>query len=322
MILSFLFFLAIDHSIGAKINFAYDDNIFEYSKKYLNEFINNINPERFPFETYDDIYTHYEFQLLMRKKFIGQYTTTFNFIFNGYNYLINQQKDYFFITTGARQSFGKWATKIEYLYLPHYLIRYYQNPDSAQYTGCEFSENLFSIKTDFRLTQKGEFGLLLRYEIDDYIENFNIYDAKALRSGLHIDFAISRRFETKIAYEFKSSRARGPIPDVSYEQHLINLKNYINIGFPRLSELTLAYQFKYRIYTTEVSPIIDSPHSGRNDITQRFNLRLAFPVLPALYVNSEYIYELRQAHSDVYPEIGDYKNYNKWTFKGGLEFEY
>ncbi len=322
MILTFLFFLTIDHSISAKIDFAYDDNIFEYSKKYLNEFMNSIHPERFPFETYDDFYTNYEFQLLLRNKFIAQYTTTFNLIFDGYNYLINQQKDYFFITAGARQPFGKCATRIEYLYLPRYLIRYYQNPDSTQYTECEFSENLFSIKTDFRLKQKGELRLLFGYEIDDYIEIFNVYDAKALRSGLHIDFAISRSFDTKIAYEFKSSRAKGPVPDVSYKQHLINLKNSINIGFPRLSELTLSYQFKYRIYTTEVSPIIDSPHSGRNDITQRFNVKLAFPVLPALYVNWEYIYELRRSHSDVYPEIGDYKNYNKWTFKGGLEFEY
>lgn len=322
MILSLIFFLVIDHSIGAKIKFAYDDNIFKYSKKYLNEFISNIHPERFPFDTYDDFYTNYEFKLLMRNKFVGKYTTTFNFIFNGYNYLINRQKDYFFVITGIRQSLGRWAIKIEYLYLPSYLIRYYQIPNGTQYIGCEFSEKLLFVKTAFRIKPDKELGISLGYEIDDYIENFNSYDAKAIRSNLYMDFVISRMVGSKIAYEFKSSQAKGPIPDISYDQHLINLKNTFNIGFPRLSELIFAYQMKYRIYTTEVSPIIDTPHSGRNDITQRFSLEIKFPVLPSLYVNWEYCYEFRRAHSNLYPEIGDYKDYNKWVAKGGLNFEY
>lgn len=317
-----LMFFSFDYSITSKIDFVYSDNIFEYSNKHLDEFINRIHPERFPFESYDDFYSNYELQLLIRNKFFTQRITTFNFDFVGYNYLVNPQKDYIIFKAGIRQSFGKWATKLAYLYLPSYLIRYYQDPEGTQYIGCEFSEKLLSLKTSLKLEQNKAIEFLLCYEIDDYIESFNIYDAKALRFGPHIYFAISRRIDAKFDYELKSSRAKGPIPDVSYVQHRFGLKNHFHIGFPRLAELIFCYQMKYRIYTTEVSPIIDTPHSGRNDITQIFDINLRFPVFSALYFETGYSYKFRRSHSNIYPDIGWYKNYNAWKINGGIEFEY
>ncbi|MGQ9701231.1 MAG: hypothetical protein ACUVQT_02095 [bacterium] len=322
MMLLILISFSFDYSIISKINFAYSDNIFEYSNKYLDEFINRIRPERFPFESYDDLYSNYELQLLFRNKFFNQRTTTFNFDFVGYNYLINQQKDYIILKAGIRQSFGKWAMKLEYLHLPSYLIRYYPDPEGNQYIGCEFSEKLLSSKTSLKLGQNKEIAFLLGYEIDDYIESFNIYDAKALRFNPHIYFAVSKKIDAKIDYEFKSSIAKGPLPDVSYVQHRFGLKNHFHIGFPRLSKLICCYQVKYRIYTTEVSPIIDTPHSGRNDITQIFDFNLQFPVFNTLYFEAGYSYKFRRSHSDIYPDIGWYKNYNIWEINGGIEFEY
>lgn len=260
--------------------------------------------------------------MLIRNRLSGRYITTFNLNFTGYNYLVNQQKDYFLITTGVRQSFGKLATKFEYLLLPNYLIRYYQDPSGSQYIGCEYTEQLLSLKISLNLRANTETGILLGYEIDDHIENFDIYDAKALRFSPYIDFATLKRIESRLTYEFKSSSAKGPIPDVSYAQHRIVLTNYLSIGFPRLSKLIFSYQLKYRIYTTEVSPIIDTPHSGREDLTQIFEFNFKLPLFSALYFNSGYSYEFRRSHSEVYPDIGIYKDYNKWMINGGFEFEY
>ena len=321
MIIVLFLFTAFDYSISTYLNFTYDDNIFEYSPKYLEEFINKINPERFPFETYDDLYTNYDFRILIRNKFIGQHTTTFNLNVTGYNYLINQQKDYLIISTGIRQSFGKLATKFEYLLIPDYLIRYYRDPQGTEYIGCTFAEHLFTLKTNLRLNPL-EFSAVMGFEIDDYIKNFDIYDSKAIRIGPCIDLSLLRVIKVGINYELKSSRAKGPIPDISYLQHKIRISTNLKTGVPRFSEMTLAYQLKYRIFTTEVSPILDTPHSGREDITHKFTTTYKFPIFTNLFISFNYGYEFRISSSEVYPDIGDYKNYNKWMAGCGLEFKY
>ncbi|MGB9720978.1 MAG: hypothetical protein ACPL28_05810 [bacterium] len=313
-------FTTFDYSINANLHFVYDDNIFEYSKKYLEEFINRINPERFPFETYDDLYTNYRFVMLIRNKFIGQHTTTFNLNFTGYNYFTNQQKDYFIISTGIRQSLGKLSTKFEYLIMPDYLIRYYRDPLGTKYIGCEFTEHLFTLKTNLQLNQL-DFGAVFGFEIDDYIENFDIYDSKAIRLGPFFDLS-SRLIDFRFNYEFKSSDAKGPIPDISYAQHRFGLSPTLKMALPKFSKLKFEYQLKYRTFTTEVSPILDTPHSGRVDIAHEFRGDYEFPVFTNLYISFDYAYEFRKSYSDVYTDIGEYKNYNKWMAGFGLEFLY
>lgn len=315
-------FLTFDYSLNSGIEFIYDDNIFAYSQRYLDEFIHGLYPERFPFETYDDLCMGSYLQLLLKKKSFFGHKATINFNFKGYNYLVNNQKDYIIISTGIRQSFGNWSLRFKYLILPGYLIRYYKDPQGTEYLGCKFSEHLFSFIIDIMPKRKLSFSLNSNYEIDDYITNFDVYDSKAIRAGFVFEISSLRILKYTLCYEFKSSKAKGPIPDISFIQHELEFGLTLTPGFPKFSEIGVEYLLRNRFYTTEVSPLIDSPHSGRHDITQRFNLYLKFPIFPSLYVNWEYIYEFRRAHSDVYPQIGDYKDYNKWMAKGGLKFEY
>jgi hypothetical protein len=240
---------------------------------------------------------------------------------SGYNYLTNQQKGYLILSTGIRQSFGKLAMKFEYLVIPDYLIRYYRDPLGTEYIGCKFAEHLFTLKTNLKLNPL-EFGAVLGLEIDDYIKNFDVYDSKAIRLGPNIVLSLLRTVQFGIGYELKSSRAKGPTPDISYLQHKIRINTNLKTGFPKFSEMVLAYQLKYRIFTTEVSPILDSPHSGREDITHNFTTTYEFPIFTNLFIYFDYGYEFRYSSSEVYPDIGDYKNYNKWIAGCGLEFKY
>uniref|UniRef100_A0A7C4XLH9 Uncharacterized protein n=1 Tax=candidate division WOR-3 bacterium TaxID=2052148 RepID=A0A7C4XLH9_UNCW3 len=322
--MNILFFLiaTFDYSLKSRIGFFYDDNIYAYSKKYLNEFSHQIHPERFPFETYDDLYTNYDLQVLIRNKFLGQWTTTWNFDFTGYNYLVNQQKDFFLIGAGIRQVLARMAIKLEFLFIPNYLIRYYKDPKDSKYIGCAFSEKLFSLKSGVKISRAIETNFKIAYEIDDYIENFDVYDSKAIRFGPDIKFSLSRAIELGIDYEFKSSKAKGPTPDISYLQHKIGINTGLKTGIPEFAELILDYQMKYRIFTTEVSPILDTPHSGREDLTQQFKSIYKFPIFTSLYLSLNYTLEFRNSSSEVYPNIGDYKNYNKWMVGVGLEFQY
>jgi hypothetical protein len=320
-LLLFLIF-SFDYSFKSRLNLGYDDNIYAYSKKYLDEFIHQIHPERFPFDTYDDLYTNYYIELLIRGGLFSRNTTTFNIDFTGYNYLINKQKDYSILSLGIRQAFGKFSTKFEYLFMPGYLIRYYNDPKNSEYIGCKFSENLFTLKISLKKSEAYETHLKIGYEIDDYIENFDAYDSKAFLLGPYFTLALSRVIQTGVSYELKSLKAKGPIPDISYLQHKIGINTSFKTCIPKFSKMAFAYQLKYRIFTTEVSPILDSPHSGREDVTHKFTITYEFPILTNLFISFDYAYELRISSSEIYPDIGDYKNYNKWMAGCGLEFKY
>ena len=322
MIILFYFISVFDYSLGLDANFAYDNNIFDYSQKYLNEFTQQIHPERFPFETCDDLITDVDVSLTLRNKFINNRTTTFNLRLYSYNYVINQEKDYQLFSGGIRQSFGKYATKFEYLFIPRYLIRYFQDPTGNVYIGCEFTEHLFTWKNTFSPNGIVSFGISLKREIDNYIENFYFYNSRANRLEFYLDIVLAKFFEPSLEYEYKDSKARGPSPDISFQQHMFKLSNIFRLKFPRLSKVNLDYQFKYRFYTTEASPVLDSPHSGRDDITHLLKLGWEFPVFTMLSLSVSYSYEVRTAYSDVYLDLGDYKNYRKSLISAGIEFIY
>jgi len=321
--MSILFFIIFfDYSLGMDADFVYDDNIFNYSQKYLDEFLKQIRPYRFPFDTYDDFVTNVGFNLLLRNRFIKNLTTTFNLKVSLYSYLINCEKDYQSFLTGLRQSLGKFALRFEYLLMPRYLIRYYKAPEGEDYIGCKFSENLLSLKFSYLPNDRMNFSMAFKKEKDNYIESFDCYDSKASRVELIGELVLTKFYESSVEYEFKDSRANGPVPDISYQQHLFRLNNLFRTKFPKFSKIEWEYELKYRIYTTEVPPELDSPHSGRLDTTNLIKLGLEAPLFTALIVTFSYSYEFRNSFSDVYKDIAEYKNYRKVVGSAGFKFYY
>jgi len=318
----FYFLAVFDYSITAGADAAYDDNVFDYAPKYLEEFMNQINPERFPFETYDDLKTKLSLNLLVRNKFIDRRTTTVSLELSNSNYLTNHAKDYSLFTAGIRQSFDKFAVKFEYLFMPRYLIRYYQDPQGTAYIGCEFAEHLWSLKCTFWLASATHISAAFKREIDNYIENFDPYDSEAYRLGIESGFELLDFLEPSMSYEFKDSKTRGPTPDISYLQHGLQAGILFRLKFPPMSKINVEYHLDYRIFTTELPPLLDSPHSGRMDLKNWFGVSWAFPVLTSLDLSLGYDYEFRNSYSDIYSNIAELKNYRKWMVSGGLRFEY
>ena len=112
MSLLILFISVWDYSYDVKVDFSYDNNIFSYSDEYIDDFLNQIRPYRFPFETYDDLISNAQMRFLLRNKFFSKKTTTFNLYIGINHYLVNHQKDYQKIGCGIRQSLGKYALKV------------------------------------------------------------------------------------------------------------------------------------------------------------------------------------------------------------------
>jgi hypothetical protein len=322
MTILFALFGLVDYSLTVSNDIGYDDNVYEYSARDLGDFINHVRSYRFPFETYDDLATHFDCELLLRTRPIKRRTTTLNLRLAAVTHAINREKDNQAFHAGLRQSFGKFALKFDYLFIPRYLIKYYPDPAWGIYSPCAFAEHLLSINGLFVFFDKLSARIRIGREWDNYVPVFIVYDITAWRIGADLDLQVSGTYEPSFGYEFKDAPARGPVPDLSYRQHSGSVSNRLNLRWPRLAKLDLNYRVDYRVYTTDLPPEQDTPHAGRIDITHGFRIAGQVPVLKFLELTAAYGYEFRRASSPVYTDIGAIKNYDRYQLSGGIIFHY
>jgi len=207
-----------DHSYTTSVMFTYDDNVFGYSDEYIEDYIDLIRAYRFPFKTYDDLYTEPRLDVRFRKKVFDERTTTFNFGILVRHHAINQQKDFQRLIIGLRQSFGAWALKGSYRAIPNYLIRYYNDPagQDTEYIACEVAYHTISGKLSLDVKKNIQADIVYSYSIDNYIEVFNLYDAHGHKVGLNIQSSMSRRLDMKTGYSFKMNNLNQVILENKY----------------------------------------------------------------------------------------------------------
>lgn len=318
-----------DYSYNLDIDFEYDNNVYAYSSQYIDDFLNQVRPYRFPFETYDDLVTSVDFRLLVRNKFIGKRTTTFSLDLNTSNYLMNNQKNYQKYTFGLRQSFGKYAAKISYQVIPSYLIRYYRNPQggSADYIGCEVAYHTISGKVSFATIEGITLSAGYGHRWDDYIEEFNRYDAKGnifsfgiekrLRKYLNFEFGYAYRSSENDSADFSTSGTE-LTPDGSFYQHSLSGDLSLQAVIVVPTALQLSYTYVFRNYTA-IYPE-DSLHFGRQDHRHRITLNSHFRILTGIQIKLFATRQWRNATSEILPRVDEIKDYNKYKFGAGLEF--
>jgi hypothetical protein len=324
-----IFITLWDHSYNIDCNCIYDNNIFAYSQEYLDDFINQVRPYRFPFESHDDLITNIDFRLLLRNKIFGNRTTTFNVGVNINHYLVNNQKDYQNLSLGIRQSFGRYAVKLSYSIIPNYLIRYYQNPQEGNndYIGCEVQYQNVQGKLSYIPTPLLSFSVVYNRKWDDYREEFNIYNANSHIIGFDSDITIRKNLELQFGYDFKISNidtlsttetTSEPVPDGAYNQHTADAGIVWGFRFLKPAELTLRYRYYFRNYSTDFAT--DSMHYGRQDNNHRILVSAGFKIFPGMRMVLSYLKQWRIATSDIFPDIDKIKNYNKYRVSCGLHF--
>jgi hypothetical protein len=318
-----------DYSYNVDCDFIYDDNIFAYSQEYLDDFINQIRPYRFPFETHDDMITNIDFRLLLRNKFFGNRTTTFNIGIDVNHYLVNHQKDYQNLGFGIRQSFGRYALKVSYYIIPNYLIRYYRNPqeENNDYIGCEVQYQNVQGKLSYMPNPLLSLSIAYNRKWDDYTEEFNMYDANSHIIGFDSDITIKKNLELVFGYAFKISNIDSlsaiettsePVPDGAYNQHTVDAGIVWEFRFLKPAELTFRYRYYFRNYATDFTT--DSMHYGRQDNNHRMLVGAGFKIFPGMKMVLSYLKQWRIATSDIFPDIDEIKNYNKYRVSCGLHF--
>lgn len=320
-----------DYSYDFGVAAAYDNNVYAYSDEYIDDFLNGVNAYRFPFETYDDLVTTADLDFLLRNKLFGTRTTTFSFGMAARHYLINRGKDFTRFNFGLRQSFGRYAIKLNYRVIPRFLIRYYQNPQntSTNYIGCKATYHTLSGKLSVLTIKNIRIHLTYSHRWDDYIEEFNRYDADGHIMSFQLEKKLSRYFDFRFGYNYRISNADSAdvissgaelTPDGSYYQHSL----YADLIFQTVVILpTLfegSYGYDYRSYTT--SSNADSLHFGRQDHRHKFTFTTHSRILTGLQLKLLFTWQWRDAMSEIYPGIDRIKDYEKYSVGGGLELYY
>lgn len=325
-----LLFAFWDYSYVAESDISYNNNVFNYSSSYIAEFMDQIRPYRFPFETYDDLITSVKLHLRIRNKFFARRTTTLNIDVNLHHHLVNQSRDHQYVAGGIRQSFGAQALKLTYSLIPHYLIRYYRDPlnGTHDYIGCAVAYHTAELKFSWGLNPALDLALQYRRKWDDYIAEFNQYDARSHVAGIEMHLSPAQQLTLFSTYEFRSSTTDSAalatgvddIPDGAFVQNTIEGGCALAGTVIKPGEFKVAYRYTFRNYTSEDE--LDIMHFGRQDHNHRIELDAAFSLILGMQGICSYRRSWRIATSEIFPMVHDVKNYDTYEITGGLVFQY
>lgn len=329
--IAFLLFALWDHSYTVDIQAAYDDNVYAYSRSYIDDFLGSVRSYRFPFETYDDLVTSLDFALLVRNKLFLDRTTTFSFGIHTDNYLVNNQKSHQRYSIGARQSLGDFAVKLSYEWTPTYLIRYYRNPygTSTEYIGCEVAYHDATAKVSYTTAQGITLHAAYGHRWDDYIDEFSRYDAQAHIVSFGIEKELHKRLDFAFGYDYRSSRADSAdattldtafTPDGSYDEHAIGADITFQTGALGATSITCSYAYAYRHYLSETAD--DILHFGRFDNIHRVRLSTRSRITTGVVFILSATRQWRSVTSEVFSDIDEIKDYTRYVAAAGLEFYY
>jgi opacity protein-like surface antigen len=253
---------------------------------------------------------------------IGLYKSSLNLYYKQYLYAVNGEKSYQIISANMNQSVTKQiGLEAGYLFLPRYLIRYYQDPtaSSTHFIGCTFAEHLFTIGLNYKL-QNIQFKPYGRYEIDQYKENFDFYNSHAIRYGMDLNWSISRSAYLNLGIDRKQNSAKGPLPDISYDDNAVSAQIQTRVLNLEKLYLNLGADYAKRFYTTKNSATIDPFHRDRVDTKLSFSGGLEYRFSKNLRLNLEYNREIRRVSSPYQSNIDDIKDYNNNKLTLGLRF--
>ncbi|MEO0244010.1 MAG: hypothetical protein ABIL92_04585 [candidate division WOR-3 bacterium] len=309
MMFTFLFLillLKLNFDIENSMGFEYDSNIFKLSSKEIQEFKTGLYPEKYPYNTLDDlkINSRTTFNLKSAAGCRWAFTVSIKQIIN------NPQKDFSAFSSSFFTSRNRVSLNIRASYHPPLLIRHYKPLNSTFYIPCKISRKQVSFKIGYKY-KNAFLSTEARFWLDDYNKEFSYYDSRNLLFLLNFSTKPTRNTSTSLEYNFTTSKADGRNPDISYVQHGANFEFTIYPGKFRIQKTKLHYNFDYRKYVSDNPPQLDFLHAGRNEIYQDVGFEIQGRLWYGLYSILKVEKEWRQTYSKVYPDIYKLKNYRR-----------
>ncbi|MBN2537342.1 hypothetical protein JXB37_03585 [candidate division WOR-3 bacterium] len=302
----------------ARLEASYDDNLFRYSPDDLALFRSGTEPARFPFRSADDL--GFSAAAGIKYRYArGRHWGHLRLRTRLNGYLSNWPKSHGWGKLElVQRTWRGGRLEAGLLWMPGYLVRHYRARDAgSEYRECRFNEYLATVglRQRFgRLTVNPEYG----WEADDYLPVFDYYDTRAHRGRLDLDYEVARGLDVTAGYRLKLARARGPVPDISYDEHGFQVSVRTRpVRWPRL-EIAARYGFDRRGYTTADAEN-DPAHAGRVDLVSEAEVEAGWRFDNVRLVLG-YALDWREAASPHLESVEDIKQYRRGVLTLGAVF--
>jgi len=315
ILLTIIFFLSSGTGFGqekskkkakpfdVKIGLAtfYDDNILKYSEKYLDRFMNGEDEGRFQIETYDDVILKPSLQIGATYQIFKKQKSRINFSYNYSAYIVNDVKNWQFISLGFQQSFLKKASfRIAYSYVPEFYVRHFRDEDMVNYykevygfgyvpetfVPFSFSKDDYSFWIQNTFFKTTRVRIAFNYSQYFHNEHYTEYDCDNFTYGFQVVQGIGKKVDMEFGFEFMTSDAvatdgpQEPNPDADADNegdtYMLGVTWQMPKIFKRNHSLGAGFEYLKRYYTTNNYVEEDPEHAGRVDdvINLDFNYQL------------------------------------------------
>jgi hypothetical protein len=325
----------------------YDDNILKYSEKYLERFMNGEDEGRFHIETYDDVILKPSLQIGTTFQIFKKQKSRVNFSYNYSYYIVNDIKNWQFISIGFQQNFLKKASfRVAYSYVPEFYVRHFRDEDMVNYykevygfgyvpetfVPFSFSKDDYSFWIQNTFFKNTRVRISFNYSQYFHNEHYTEYDCDNFAYGFQIFQGISKKVDMEFAYEFMTSDAAGtdgpqePNPDADADNEgdafMLGVTWQLPKIFKRSHSLGGGFEYLKRYYTTNNYVEEDPEHAGRVDDVINLDFNYQLKLSKAFDVSLFYKWFGRNSGSPSFNDqyLSNEKDYKQWQL--GLEVTY
>ena len=320
------------------LSMVYDDNVCSYSDEEIDVFLDQVEPEKFRIETYDDLVFLPALEISFRNgktPFRSSLTATYRANLYSRNSIKNYQT---LRLEFSQRLWGVSSVMFGYSYLPSFYIRHIKDLDlptetEQRHRGMEFERQTGWLEATYTFARVISVSGGYERSLYDYGELFNEYDgpAESYTAGMYADLW---EYRAGCRYTFRTYDARGydepgeekedsDDSDASYEQD----QYQITLSSPGLSVLGLdgkiraGYRFADRYYTSKKSRDDDPYHAGRQDRIAKAWLAWELAMTKDLDFTIEAARYDRSVESSAKEDIDEEKDYEKYrvSFKVGYK---
>lgn len=325
----------------------YDNNILKYSEKYLDRFMNGEDEGRFQIETYDDVILKPSLQIGATYQIFKKQKSRINFSYNYSAYIVNDIKNWQFISLGFQQSFLKKASfRIAYSYVPEFYVRHFRDEDMVNYykevygfgyvpetfVPFSFSKDDYSFWIQNTFFKSTRVRITFNYSQYFHNEHYTEYDCDNFTYGFQVVQGIGKKVDMEFGYEFGTSDAvatdgpQEPNPDADADNegdaYMLGVTWQMPKIFKRNQSLGAGAEYLKRYYTTNNYVEEDPEHAGRVDDVINLDFNYQMKLSKAFDVSLFYKWFGRNSGSPSFNDqyLSNEKDYKQWQL--GLEVIY
>jgi hypothetical protein len=337
--------------VGFGVGVMYDDNILKYSEKYLERFLSGQDFGRFHIETYDDVILKPSLQVGATLNIFKKQKSKLSLSYNYNSYIVNDIKNWQFISIGFQQNFLKKASfRIAYSYVPDFYVRHFRDEDMVEYfkeiygfgyipesfVPFSFSKDNYSIWVQNTFFKRTRVRLSLDYAQYFHNEHYTEYDCDNLYYGVHVFQGIGKKVDLELGFEFMTSDAKGydepfETKETSDDADADNEGDSFFLGasweLPKLLKMNhsvgAGIEYLIRYYTTENYVELDPEHAGRVDYVVNLDINYRLKLSKSAEIGAFYKWFGRDSKttSELNSNyVSDEKDYKQSQV--GLEFTY